>query len=201
MPRSKTMRGYPERFVTILRGVTDYGGREFVFPKGFGGLHDVSLRTTYQSFLKAVRNDAKANPGDPMLEDLAERSHHAIVRIRNGQVTIEDRRRDRVAMELETLCAERGLRDPWEQEMLDMGVDPRTGMPINPALAGLPAPGNPSQPPLGGLPDTSAPSQSSESAEQREGEGIGGTPSIEPTQELTPAQIAARRFLGNRAKD
>lgn len=117
MPRPKTMKGYPEEYVQVLRSVTDFEGKPFVFPKGFGGYHDVSLRTTFQSFLKAVRNDFKAAPHDPILADLNERSYHAIVRIRNGQVVIEDRRNDRVVSELRALLEERGIVDPVEAEM------------------------------------------------------------------------------------
>lgn len=119
MRRQKTISSYPDAFMTILLDVVRDGqdGPEFVFPLGFGGYHDVSLRTTFQSFLKAVRDESNRDPDNMYLKDAANKSYFAIVRIRNGQVIVADRRNDRIAVELRALLAERGIMDPIEREM------------------------------------------------------------------------------------
>lgn len=117
MARSKSLDSYPSEFMIILQDVVkdDQTGEEFLFPVGFGGYHDVSLRTTFQSFLKAVRAEADRDKYNGYMQDMAKKSMYAIVRIRNGQVIVADRRNDRIVKELRELLAERGIVDPVEK--------------------------------------------------------------------------------------
>lgn len=116
--KPRKLDSYPNGFWTILEDVTnEETGKSFEFPAGFGDYHAVSLRTTYQAFLKLIRDDFERNPGDMDKEIWASRANQAIVRIKNGRVWVEDRRRDRIQLELNALLEQRGMKSRMDREI------------------------------------------------------------------------------------
>jgi len=118
MARSKRANNYPPSFQTILETVIATG-EPFVFPPDFQGYRLAGLRSTYQAYLKALVTEwQEAKPTDlhyahkKRLGELAERG---IVRIKDGQVMLEDRHNDGLERALQALLKSRGIKTQEEQ--------------------------------------------------------------------------------------
>lgn len=116
MPRAKTSAGYPPSFKTIMEHVTR-AGTAFKFPIGFNSYTAAGLRTTFQAFLKCIVEEARHAPHDADKQELAQQATRCIVRIRDGQVCVEDRWNDPLENELAALLKDRGIKSDWETSL------------------------------------------------------------------------------------